>query len=91
LLGRVDEKKGIRIDVRAPLGEVQSLAFGGIHVVSPAFPQLLEETGAFSILEPYLRLSAEGYRILPFRAEAYDWMDIGKPEQLEEANRLLGS
>jgi N-acetyl-alpha-D-muramate 1-phosphate uridylyltransferase len=91
LLGRVDERNEIRIEVRPPNGEVQSLAFGGIHVVSPVLPQLLTETGAFSILDPYLRLSSEGYSILPFRAEEYDWRDIGKPEQLDEANRLLSS
>jgi N-acetyl-alpha-D-muramate 1-phosphate uridylyltransferase len=87
LLGRTDERKGLRIEVRAPVGRVQALAFGGVHVLSPAIFDLLEERGAFSILDPYLRLAGAGHRILPFRVDRHRWLDIGKPEQLERAER----
>lgn len=89
LLGRTDEKKGLRLEARSPAGEVRPLAFGGVHVISPRMLGLLEEQGAFSILDPYLRLAGAGERILPFRIDAYRWLDIGKPEQLEEAERWL--
>ena len=85
LLGRADEKKGIRIEVREPMGEVKALAFGGVHVVSPGIFDLLTENGAFSILDPYLRLVADGMRIDPFRVDGCYWSDIGKPEELEAA------
>ena len=89
LLGRTDEGKGLRIESREAVGEAVPLAFGGVHVISPRSLDLLEESGAFSILDPYLRLAGEGERILPFRIDGARWMDIGKPEQLEEASRWL--
>ncbi|MEX2582918.1 MAG: nucleotidyltransferase family protein [Gemmatimonadota bacterium] len=88
LLGRIDEGKGLRIAVREPSGEERRLAFAGIHVIAPGFPGLLTEEGAFSILEPYLRLAGAGYRIAPFLADGCEWLDIGKPEQLAEADRV---
>lgn len=87
LLGRMDEGKGVDLRVRPPVGEVRAIPFAGIHVISPRVFDLLTERGAFSILDPYLRLAAAGERILPFRADGYTWIDIGRPEQLEEARR----
>ena len=89
LLGRADEKKGIRIEVRDPVGEVAALGFGGVHVISPEIFGRLTERGAFSILDPYLRLAREGLRILPFRIDGRYWSDIGKPEELEAARRWV--
>jgi N-acetyl-alpha-D-muramate 1-phosphate uridylyltransferase len=88
LCGRVDERRGIEIRPRRATGEVQRLAFGGIHVISPDLLGLLTESGAFSILDPYLRLAGEGYRIQPHRIDGARWLDIGKPEQLEQARRI---
>lgn len=85
LLGRVDEGKGLRILAREPVGEPVPLGFAGIHVISPEIFDLFEETGAFSILEPYLRLVRSGHRVLPFRIDGARWLDIGRPEHLERA------
>ena len=90
LLGRTDETKGLDLRVRPAEGEVRALPFAGIHVLSPRIFGLLTERGAFSILDPYLRLAAAGERILPFHADGYAWVDIGRPEQLEEARRRFG-
>lgn len=87
LLGRTDEGKGLDLRVRPAVGEVRAMPFAGIHVISPRIFGLLAERGAFSILDPYLRLAAAGERILPFRVDGYTWIDIGRPEQLEEARR----
>lgn len=87
LLGRTDEGKGLDLRVRPAAGEVRAMPFAGIHVISPRIFGLLTERGAFSILDPYLRLAAAGERILPFRVDGYTWIDIGRPEQLEEARR----
>ena len=88
LLGRVDTRKDLELRARDAVGEVRQLAFGGIHVISPRIFGLLTERGAFSILDPYLRLVATGERILPFRADPYTWVDIGRPEQLEAAHAV---
>lgn len=89
LLGRMDEGKGLDLRVRAPVGEVQALPFAGIHVVSPRIFGLLTERGAFSILDPYLRLAGAGERILPYRVDGHGWIDIGRPEQLEQARQAF--
>lgn len=85
LLGRTDEREDLEIRVRAPVGDVQKLAFAGVHVISPVFLDDIIEDGAFSILNPYLRLAAQGAAIRPFRIDGFRWMDVGKPEQLEAA------
>jgi NDP-sugar pyrophosphorylase family protein len=87
LLGRTDEGKELDLRVRPPRGEVRALPFAGIHVISPRIFELLTERGAFSILDPYLRLAGAGERILPFRVDGHTWIDIGRPEQLEQARR----
>ncbi|HYR09496.1 MAG TPA: sugar phosphate nucleotidyltransferase [Longimicrobium sp.] len=89
LLGRTDETRGLDLRVRPPVGEVRAIPFAGIHVLSPRIFGLMTERGAFSILDPYLRLAAAGERILPFRVDGYRWIDIGRPEQLEEARRTF--
>lgn len=67
----------------------QALAFAGIHVISPRIFELLEEGGAFSIVDAYLRLAGEGEAIAAFRADAYYWRDLGKPESLAAAEREM--
>jgi len=62
-----------------------ALAFAGIHIVSPRLLAMLSEDGAFSIIGSYLRLAAEGERILAFRADQYYWRDLGQPENVAQA------
>jgi NDP-sugar pyrophosphorylase family protein len=89
LLGRVDETRDLEVRVRPSRGPVARLAFAGVHVVSPRLPARITEQGAFSILEPYLRLAREGAAIRPFRVDGSMWIDIGRPAHLEEARRLV--
>jgi NDP-sugar pyrophosphorylase family protein len=46
---------------------------------------MLTEEGIFSIIPSYLRLSAQGEKILAFRADAYFWRDLGRPADLAQA------
>ena len=68
-----------------------ALAFAGIHVISPRIFDLLSEDGVFSIIPAYLRLAAAGERILGFRADAFYWRDLGKPESIAQAARDLAA
>lgn len=62
------------------------LAFSGIHVLSPRIlPLLTESTPVFSIVDSYLRLAAEGRKILAFRHDGSYWRDLGRPEDLAKA------
>ncbi len=64
-----------------------SLAFSGIHVISPRIFALLQEEGAFSIIDAYARLAAQGEMIVGFRADEFYWRDLGRPENLQQAGR----
>jgi mannose-1-phosphate guanylyltransferase len=61
------------------------LAFSGIHVISPRLLPLLTESGPFSIIDSYLRLSSQDQRILAFRHDNSYWRDLGKPADLAQA------
>jgi mannose-1-phosphate guanylyltransferase len=67
----------------------RSLAFSGIHVISPRLLALMAEDGAFSIITSYLRLAAQGEKILAFRADEYYWRDLGRPEDVAQAAKDL--
>jgi N-acetyl-alpha-D-muramate 1-phosphate uridylyltransferase len=89
LYGRVDLRSDRLESVRPPVGASRSLAFAGIHVISPGFFDLLDEAGAFSIMTPYLRLAAAGHTILPYDTGAALWLEVGDPERLERARRFV--
>jgi len=63
----------------------EDLAFAGIHVISPRIFAEMSEEGAFSIIPTYLRLAAQGEKILAFRAEGSYWRDLGRPESIAQA------
>jgi len=50
---------------------------------------MMTETGAFSIIATYLRLAAQGEKILAFRADDYYWRDLGTPEKIAQAAQDL--
>ena len=64
---------------------MSDLAFTGIHVISPRIFPLLTEEGVFPIVPAYLRLAAQGEKIQAFRADDYYWRDLGKPENIRQA------
>ncbi len=67
----------------------QELAFAGIHVISPKIFERMSEEGAFSIIDAYLRLAAEGEKIAAFRVDGCAWRDLGRPESLKAAEQEL--
>jgi NDP-sugar pyrophosphorylase family protein len=70
---------------------MQELAFSGIHVLSPRIFASITEQGAFSIIDTYIRLAAEGERVAAFRADGSYWRDLGRPENVEQAARDVES
>ncbi|SRR6266851_5632707 len=64
---------------------VQALAFSGIHVISPRIFSMMSEEGVFSVIQSYLRLAAQGEKILGFRVDEYYWRDLGRPENVVQA------
>jgi NDP-sugar pyrophosphorylase family protein len=70
-----------------PSPQAKALAFSGIHVISPRLFALMTEEGVFSIIEPYLRLAARGEKILAFRSDEYQWRDLGRLDDVRQADR----
>lgn len=76
-------------EITKKFGQLHELAFSGIHAISPRLLSLMTETGAFSIIDVYLRLAAAGEKIFAFRADECYWRDLGKPENLVQAEKDL--
>jgi NDP-sugar pyrophosphorylase family protein len=74
-----------------PVQQMQALAFSGIHVISPKIFAKISEQGAFSIIDTYLHLAAQGEKIIAFRADEYYWRDLGRPENLLQAAQDISS
>jgi mannose-1-phosphate guanylyltransferase len=88
LCGRrlVQEQK---TELARPAPHLQEAAFSGIHVISTRLLGMMREEGAFSIVQPYLRLTGEGEKIVAYRADDDYWRDLGKPESVARATEDL--
>jgi NDP-sugar pyrophosphorylase family protein len=64
------------------------LAFSGIQILDPRFLQLMTGSGKFSLIDTYLQLAPD-HRIIGFEDQSSLWMDVGRPEQLAEAEKWL--
>lgn len=67
---------------------LHQLAFNGIHILNPAIFDHFAQSGAFSIIETYLSLAAH-HAIKGFRDDETIYLDIGKPDALQEAQQLI--
>jgi NDP-sugar pyrophosphorylase family protein len=83
--------RGRESEIVRPAANLQPRAFCGIHVISPRLLRTMQEDGVFSIIDLYLRLAASGENILGFAADEYYWRDVGKLEDLAQANRDVGA
>lgn len=82
------DKEGNEHLVREPAGSGRRYDFCGVQVVSPRIFDLMTETGVFSIINTYLRLSKAGAHVRPHVVGDITWIDVGKPERLEEARAM---
>lgn len=64
------------------------LAFCGIQLIEPAIFKLITEKGSFPLIPLYLRLAAD-HAIMGYRDTSSLWMDLGKPDQIIMAEKLL--
>jgi NDP-sugar pyrophosphorylase family protein len=78
-------------DLGHPTEQAQALAFCGIHVLSPQIFAKMNEEGAFSIIDAYIRLAAQGEKIIAYRADDCYWRDLGRPESILQATQDLDS
>ncbi|HET7108566.1 MAG TPA: nucleotidyltransferase family protein [Candidatus Acidoferrum sp.] len=83
-IGRDQEPEVVRSSAN-----LQPLAFSGLHMISPRLLGQMTEEGVFSIIATYLRLAGQGEKILAFRADEFYWRDLGKLEDLRQAESDL--
>ena len=67
-----------------------NFAFSGIHIINPMIFDYIKQEGTFSIVNSYLELS-KTQTILGYEHNKDYWFDIGKPENLLEAENFIKS
>ncbi len=85
LCGRYDKRSGRGAEVHTDCENVSQFAFGGVHIISPKFLDMITETGSFSIIDTYLRLAGQGEHIVSYDMGSCVWHDVGTPERLAQA------
>ncbi len=89
LVGWINKKTGeTKISRPENFKMAVEMAYSGIHIVQPEIFSLMPETDRFSITDFYLEL-AKTYSIKGYFDDSDLWMDVGKPEQLDEARKLF--
>jgi len=76
--------------VRAPVGQLRRWSFSGIHVVEPAVFDLCELMGRFSKRALYRDVVRRGFRVQAVDVTAYEWLEVGTPARLAEAEARMG-
>lgn len=90
LCGWKNNKTGETKICREMETSLKPFAFCGIQVINPELLEIISETGAFSIIDLYLRLASEHIiKLKPFNK--VKWLDVGTPENLNKASLLLNS
>jgi NDP-sugar pyrophosphorylase family protein len=87
LSGWRNEKTGVEKLPRF-VTELQPLAFSGVQLVSQRFLEAIPLQGKFSMIDAYLSLANE-LPIYGFDHTGDVFLDVGKPEALAQAARLL--
>ncbi|MEI7423502.1 MAG: nucleotidyltransferase family protein [Prolixibacteraceae bacterium] len=68
--------------------DLKNYANSGIQIIRPEIFPLITESGKFSLIQLYLRL-AKSEDIYGYLDASNLWMDLGKPDQLEEARKII--
>ncbi|NNE28186.1 MAG: nucleotidyltransferase family protein [Saprospiraceae bacterium] len=71
-------------------GNLEMLAFSGIHIISPKIFSFMPPQDVFSIIDVYLQIARE-HDINLIRHDEDQWMDVGTPEKLSRAIPLVES
>ena len=66
----------------------EEILLNGIHILSPEIFNHFKSDGKFSIIPEYLEISKK-HNISCYEHDPNNWIDVGKPESLENANKLL--
>ena len=80
------EVEGLAMTDKEANRQLTPLAFSGIHIINSEIFKHINQHGKFSIVETYLDL-AKTFDIRGFQHDNDFWLDVGKPKDLEMAQR----
>lgn len=72
-----------------PAAKYVEKAFWGIHVISPQIFEMINRKGKFSIVDVYMDLCKTN-TIAAFENNKAKYIDVGKPESIEIAEKMFG-
>ena len=88
LCGWTNTQTGEKVTAFQPPQKPSLLAFSSIHVANPSIFKYMDETGAFSIRDFYLKI-ARHHAIFGYLDDDTPWIDVGTPERLKEADAVF--
>lgn len=88
LSGWKNNQSGKTIIAKGHETDLKPIAFSAVYVVNPQIFPLIREQGVFSIMDVFLRL-AGSQTILTYRHDADCWIDLGRVENLKEAEQYM--
>ncbi len=88
LCGWMNEKSGEKIITKQEQSELFPFSFGGIQIIDPKIFNYFPDKDVFSLVEFYLSV-AKKEKISGFIHKEDKWMDIGKKENLNQAESFL--
>lgn len=86
--GWKNERTGEKIITQKTDNELDKFAFSGIQMIHPRIFNQIEEEGVFSTIPMYVRLSQQE-KIIGFRHDKGQWVDVGKIEHFKKAEDIL--
>ncbi len=81
LTGWRDNRSG-EMKGQQPIHYTYALGFSVVHIIQPEIFNQITETGAFSIMDLYLRLM-DSEKILGFRHDESGWFEFGRTEAID--------
>jgi len=90
LVGWKDVRQEKSLWSDGPVEEVSALAFSGVQVISERLLELLPRRQRFAIIPEYISLARQ-HTLRSFIHNAGLWMDLGRPEDLRQAESYLQS
>jgi NDP-sugar pyrophosphorylase family protein len=88
LCGWENSKNNEQRMARTQSENLTRFAFSGIQILDPAIFSLMPQIGKFSIIDSYLEI-ASTKKIVGFVHDPQYWVDMGKPEELLKAEKIL--
>ncbi len=80
----------IKVSRPGAVNDSEMFPFSGIHIINPEIFRMISEEGKFSVIDLYLRL-AQTHTIKAFIDDSEIWFDLGKRNQLKEAEKIIGT